>query len=405
MAKANLMKKIVIFVPAFPVLSETFIQRDIVRLVNSGKLDISIVSMEKGKAQIDPVLQKFTHVKPLTWINALFALSFFVLKPKKVFTTLQLAIGDTTKSAAGRIYLWLKSIGYAQIFKKFKPNEIHAHFLSDPSTIAMLAGLLLDIPYSISAHARDVTEYPTLAVLKISTAKFVTLCNNNAYNACVKLASNQHETLHLIRHCVTPEDIYSFKPANTKPNRPLIYSGGVRLEEKKGLEYLIRASKILKDRGIDHEVVITGGGTQYEFLQSLISELGLKSTVFIYGGHKGVPFETIAGYYQIADIVALPCVNLDSGDADGIPNALIEAAHARLPIVTTNAGSITELVVHNQSGIIVNQREAELLATTIEQLIFDSEKRRYLGENASSRAAELFNPQATVRQLEALLLL
>ena len=409
-------KKILIFVPEFPVLTETFIERDISKLIQNDKLDISILAMKKGSGSMTAVVEKHFSKSRLTILDSFMAGFFFITKPGLTFKAYRLVLKDKSKSLLGRIYLFLKSVGYTKVFQKHHPDEIHAHFLSDPSTIAMVASIILQIPFSINAHARDVTEYPTLPGEKIKNAKFVSVCNSNAYNKILRLAQpkgsetfefagNLASKIKLIRHGIDENEIFSVPLELKKAARPMIISGGTRLVAKKGLEYLIGASEILKKRGISHELHITGPGNLYGQLTDMLKKRGLEDMVFIHGDGKGVPFSLISQYYRVADVLVLPSIDLDSGDADGIPNALIEASLAKLAIVTTDAGSITELIETGVNGILVPQKNSEAIATEIEKLIFDENKRHELGENAYKKAKEMFDTEKNAGELANLFII
>lgn len=389
-------KKIIIFLPKFPVLTETFIERDIAKLIELDNLDVTVLYIEKGNGVTSSVVEKHAVEVRLTLMSSIIAARYFFTKPKKVLEAFKVL-------GFKNIYLFLKSVGYAQVFSKYQPDEIHAHFLSDPSTISMVASILLDIPFSINAHARDVTEYPSFAKEKIKRAKFISICNTNAYKVCKNFV-NYADNIYMIRHGIDKDKIFDYPITIKKSKKPMIYLGGTRLEEKKGIKYLIKAAKELDNRGYDFEVHITGPGSLYEKLLRQINALELENIVFIHGNGKGVPFEIVSQYYRIADILVLPSIELESGDADGIPNALIEASLAKLPIITTDAGSITELIKNDINGVVVPQRDYLAIAEAVVELLGDEGFRKRLGEVAFIKAVDMFDIDTNVRSLEKLLL-
>ncbi len=397
-------KKIVILIPEFPVLTETFIQRDIVKLVELGHLDISVLYLKKGTGELDETLKPIAHKIGLNIIDAFFSLKYLLIKKEEIRRINHILKGDLTRSNLKRYYLLLKALGYANIIKNFKPDELHIHFYSDFSTIGMFSAIILGVPFSINAHARDVFEYPHLPKSKANLAKFVTVCNKAAYDRCADISQAVEDKIHLVHHGVDPETVFPAGLAVTKADVPMIFMGGTRITEKKGIEYMLQASKILRERRIRHRVDLVGVGEGYAGVLERIKELGLEDVFFLHGKGKGLPFSELAKFYLAADIFVLPLIKAESGDADGIPNVIIEAALAKLPIITTNAGSVSELIEDNVTGIVVPQRNAEVLATKIESLIFDDEKKKRLGESVYNKALVMFDRDKNVGELEKLLL-
>jgi glycosyltransferase involved in cell wall biosynthesis len=390
-------KRILYFIPEFPRLTETFIEREVSKLVESGNLDISVLSLVKGIGVTSKETLARVSYKRLDFISFIQGLFYVVIRPLRVYKAFTLVSSNP--------YLFFKSLGYAKIFSSYNPDHIHVHFLSEPSTIVLIASIVLDVPFSVSGHARDVFMDGTLIPQKVKYAKFVAICNGYAYRKCIELAgSGLSDKIHKIFHGIDP-NLFSGTPKIEKPSVPLIFLGGTRLVEKKGLRYMIDASKILKESGTKHQVVLVGPGNLYEELLEYVKKLDLEDTVIIKGEGKGTPFEVVKEYYKIADIFVLPSIETLEGDADGVPTVVIEAAIAKLPIITTNAGGISDLVVDGETGIIIPQRDAQALAEKIDHLIIHPELRKSLGEKANERATVLFDLDENVRKLEEFLLI
>ncbi len=404
MARKNSKKKIAVFIPEFPVITETFIQRDLVKLVELGKVDLVVLCIRRGSGDIDPALKHLVHKVRLNVIDMFFALRYLFTEKEEVRQIRHILKGDLTRNFIKKCYLLLKALGYTNIIKNYKPNELHIHFYSDFSTIGMFVALLMKIPFSISAHARDVFEYPHLPKSKANLAKFVTVCNKQAYERLVQISDAPPEKVHLIHHGIDPEKVFPTDTAAHKPDAPMIFMGGTRLTEKKGIEYMLEASKILKNRGIKHRVDLVGVGPKHSHYSEKIAEMGLKDIFIIHGGGKGLPFSEVAKYYLAADLFVLPIVKTAAGDSDGIPNAVIEAAMAKLPIITTDAGSVNELIINDVTGVVVPQKNPEVLATEIEKLLIDEERKSRLGEAAYYKAVDMFDQERNVKELNRLLL-
>ncbi len=361
-------KKILIFVPEFPRLTETFIQREISKLVDLGNLEITVFSLEKASGRLFDNVATHVVYQRLDFVTAIRAWIYFLSrKPSVLGKTFRFLLSTKEETLAKKLVIFAKSVGYAYLFKQLSPDHIHANFMSWPSTMAMIGSKLLEIPYSISAHAKDVMVEGEFFASKVATAKFISICNRFAYEDCIRRSGVEApENVLLQYHGIDSVASFDSVPPAKRGTRPFLFNGGARLVEKKGQKYLIEAAKILKDNGLDFELHIAGPGPLYQELTQQIASLGLQDNVFIHGGGEGVPFNEVVSYLKACDLVVQSNINLDSGDADGIPTFIIEAAMLAKPIVATDAGSILELV-DEKTGWIVPQRDPKALADAILQ--------------------------------------
>jgi glycosyltransferase involved in cell wall biosynthesis len=396
-------KKILIFIPEFPVLTETFIEREISKLAEFRNHEFVVFSLRKGTGALSQNLKDKVIYGRLTWFEALKASFYFLTKRKGVIDASKIVLKDNSRGIHKRIYLFLKSVGYTKLFEYQKPDHIHAHFMSDPATICMVASIILEVPFSISAHAKDVLVDGTLMQEKAANAKFIAVCNSYAWKRLVEEANQVKASgkIRLMYHGVDENVIFGDPLIRKKPKRPSIFLGGTRLVEKKGIRYVIEASQILKDRGVSHQFDVVGPGPLYEALTRYINELGVQDNVFIHGGGRGLPFKEVAQFYRTADIFLLPSIVTNEGDADGVPNVVVEAALAKLPLVVTASGGISD-VVTEQTGIIIPDRDSGAIADVVEHLIFNPEVRRQYGELGYAKVKEMFDLNKNVSELDSL---
>ena len=213
-----------------------------------------------------------------------------------------------------------------------------------------------------------------------------------------KVDPSLHSKLKLIYHGVDPKSLAlpngtSFK----KPDQPFIFTIG-RLEEKKGIKYLIGASEILK-KEVSHLIYVAAGGPLLGELKSLIKSKGLEKSFVLLGE---TPFNEILPYLHAADVYVQPSINAQGGDADGVPNSLIEAAMLKVPIVTTDAGSISDFL-NSSNALIVPQKDSVKLAEAIKKLLSDTDLRNSLSSAAYNKAVGMFDLEESVSEIESLL--
>ncbi len=396
-------KKVLFFIPAFPVLTETFIEREIVKLTERGKFEIIVLTLAGDAEKLPEILKNKVYYRRLNLINVLAGLIFLFTQPRLVSKMLKI-VESSPRSFLDKLYLVLKSFGYAKIFQSYHPDFIFAHFMSESSTIGMLAATALKIPFGISAHAKDVTVNAELVTEKIARAKFVLVCNKNALQHLETL--NQHRpspNLHLQYHGVDFNALEKLDTPNVeKPKNSLVLSVG-RLVEKKGHRYLIEAAKILKQRGIQHQTYIIGPGPLYNDLVKKIKEDGVEDCVKILGGDSGLPFKQIVSYYKNSEVLVFSGIKTEEGDEDGVPNILVEGAVFRIPLVSTDAGSASDLIENEKTGLLIPQKNPHLLADAIERLLFDKQLSGNLAENNYQKAKKMFDLDKNILEIERLL--
>lgn len=398
------MKNILYFVPEFPVLSETFIEREITKLIEFGNLAIKVLSIKKASGFISPNTAKVTYFKSLNFIYLVKGLLYLFSEAKKrgVFQALGLILKDSSKSLISRLYLFVKSLGYAVLFSEFKPDHIHVHFLSDSSTIVMGVSKILNVPFSVSGHARDVFINGTLLKEKVENAAFVSICNTYAFQKCLENSQKNSKNVHKIFHGIDLKLFNELPRAKDVIDVPKLLTVS-RLVEKKGLDYLIEAMVILRNRGCKFELSIVGYGPMYNSLNTLIIKSDLVTYARILGGGNGLPNKEVIEILKTIDIYIHSGIQTAAGDVDGVPTAIIEAGMVGLPVVATNVGSVGDLI-NGDTGILVSQKNAVELADSIEKLIKDPELRHALGANLKQKTQEMFDLDKNARELEKLLL-
>lgn len=408
-------KKVLVFIPEFPVLTQTFIRREFEKLVERGNIDLVIYSIKKGDEEISDALRPRVFFDRLSYFDIPGILAYiFMHLPEilKIFYSMVFAERtgeDPDRGFMASIKILIKSVGYSQKFSRFKPDIILAHFLSEPSTICMYASRIMHIPYAISAHARDITVDAHCVNQKILSARFITICNKNAFNHALDQASKMKNSklanIFLSYHGIDVKLLS--KTVDTagleKPSKPLVTYVG-RLTEKKGLTYLIEASDILVKRGVDHVVYICGRGPLYEELSEKIKNLRLEETVKIIGDNMGVSNKEALSYIKISDVFVFPGIQTADGDVDGIPNVLLEAGTFRIPVVVSDAGGTTEFVVDGESGLVVDQKDPKMLADKIEAVLKDRGLSMKLGQGAYNKVLSDFDTDSSILQLEKMLL-
>jgi glycosyltransferase involved in cell wall biosynthesis len=168
--------------------------------------------------------------------------------------------------------------------------------------------------------------------------------------------------------------------------RPLILFVG-RLVERKGLKYLIEAMKVVREK-TDARLVIVGDGGERAALESRVRELGLQGSVTLTGF---IASEQKEQYLRESRVFVLPAVRDAKGDVEGLGTVLLEAMMLRKPVIASASGGITDIVKHEQTGLLVKERDVPGLAAAIVRLLTDSNLSRRLAEQGYRYAVESFS--------------
>ncbi|MCD6099990.1 MAG: glycosyltransferase family 4 protein [Candidatus Marinimicrobia bacterium] len=171
------------------------------------------------------------------------------------------------------------------------------------------------------------------------------------------------------------------KEIGIKPGTPIILSAR-RLEEKNGVEYIIKAMpEIIKSFG-NAKLLIVGDGSQRNYLKELAKQLNIEKSITWVGSKRN---SEMPKYYNLADVVVLPSLK----EATSI--AGLEAMACGKPLVGTLVGGIPDLIDDGKTGYLVPPRQPQKMARRIVQLLSDPKLVQEFGENARHKVLENFS--------------
>jgi len=170
-----------------------------------------------------------------------------------------------------------------------------------------------------------------------------------------------------------------------------------RLEERKGIQYLVDAVPKITAKNENVEFVIIGDDTknakgQKSELQKLKATIERDGTGSYFEFINRVPLNDLPGYYRSADICVVPSVY------DNSPYTCLEAMSCGRPVVGTAGGGTKEYLSHDESGIIVEPKDPDAIAGALLKLIEDKELRDRMANNARERVLEHFQRKEIARQ-------
>lgn len=165
-----------------------------------------------------------------------------------------------------------------------------------------------------------------------------------------------------------------------------------RLEPQKGIRFLIEAMELLQSSGVDAELWIVGDGPDRPELEAMVNASpDLRDSVKFLGQRDDVP--ALLGQM---DMFVLPSL------WEGLPNAVMEAMAARLPVVATSVDGTPELVNDGETGLLVPPKSPEALADAIAKLVADGALRQRMGQAGRRRIEQHFTEDRMIAETEAL---
>ncbi|MCB1236663.1 MAG: glycosyltransferase, partial [Verrucomicrobiae bacterium] len=172
-----------------------------------------------------------------------------------------------------------------------------------------------------------------------------------------------------------------------------------RLIEFKGFHHLVGACARLKRRGVPFHWTLVGDGPWREKLHDLAAAAGLGGTDVTFAGVQSQ--EAVKRLLARSDVFCLPCIVDGKGASDILPTVITEAMASSLPVVSTRLVGVPEMVVPEETGLLVEPGDEDALADALARLAADRALARRLGTAGRRRAGEIFELKTTAAQLAA----
>jgi glycosyltransferase involved in cell wall biosynthesis len=281
---------------------------------------------------------------------------------------------------------------------------IYVHFLHTPASVARYAATMRGLPWSVSAHAKDIwTSEPWDIAEKLGDCRWLTTCTAAGLQRLRELAPRP-DRLQLVYHGL---DFAHLPPPpagrpmrdGSDPNDPVVILSIGRAVEKKGYDDLLKALAQLP-RGLHWRFEHVGGGALGDTLKGQAAQLEIADRCRWLGAQ---PQRQVFAALARADLFVLASKKAADGDQDGLPNVLMEAAHQGLPIVSTRAAAIAEFIEDTANGLLVSPGAPDELAVALELLARDPAMRRRLADAAAHAVRTRFSFEAGVDWIAAAL--
>jgi len=401
--------RIAFVLKGYPRLSETFIAQEILALEQRG-LAIDIVSLRHPTDRaVHPIHGQISAA-------VLYLPEYLKDAPRRVLAGWRRARLLPGYAAARRVWLAdllrdptpnrIRRFGQALVLAAEAAPEIaqlHAHFLHTPASVARYAATMRGLPWSVSAHAKDIWTTPDREKRgKLASAEWAVTCT--AAGAChlAELAPSpdrvalSYHGLDLDRF--TAPSVPLSTNDGSDPAHPVVLLSVGRAVEKKGYDDLLAALALLPPH-LAWRLVHIGGGALAKRLKRQARRLGLDGRIEWRGAQ---PQPVVLAAYRQADLFVLAAKIGKDADRDGLPNVLMEAQSQRLACVATRLHGIAELIIDGHTGLLVPSADPPALAAALAVLIRDPARRAALAMAGEERVRRHFDMRQGIAGLAEL---
>ncbi|MEN3977221.1 glycosyltransferase family 4 protein [Emcibacter sp. SYSU 3D8] len=346
------MMNILYVMPRFPSPSETFIAEEMMGVRARGN-DVTVVSLARPPAEqvarmgsrLRAAAENVIYLDrvPLT-LDAIAA----CFRPS--VRRLNGGISSAATFRTSTAVRLLRASAVKRIAHRVGTELIFAHW-PRATEVAMVAGEIARLPVAFSVHAHEVAHDNGHFTLAFEHAQAATFCNAASMDYLMNvLPTTASAKSSLVYHGI---DLSQFKALPLPPagNVLKVVTAG-RLTPTKGIDRLIRAATLARDRGVPFELMIIGDGSERGSLETLVTASDLGTLVRFTGW---VPHEQMVHHLSAAHVFALMA---DADFNDGLPNVVLEAMAIGRPIIISPLPAVAEAVLHNENGYVLSTVEA-----------------------------------------------
>lgn len=408
---------VAVVLKGYPRLSETFIAQELLALQRRG-LPMVLVSLRHPTDRVThPIHDEITA--PVRYLP-----EYLYQEPLRVWRAWRRArrLPGYAKARArwwrdlrrdrtpNRIRRFGQALVLASELADLQPQgrpigRLYAHFLHTPGSVARYAALITGLPWSVSAHAKDIWTIPSWEKReKLAEADWLVTCTRVGWQHLRSLAPPERaDGVRLLYHGLDFARIPPYeRPLSTadgsSARRCVTLLSVGRAVQKKGYDDLLQALASLAP-ALHWRLEHIGSGPLTRQLADRTRALGLSDRVVWHGAQ---PADQVLAAYRRADLFVLAAKPGPDGDVDGLPNVLMEAQSQSLCCLATTAGGIPELIEDGQTGILVPPSSPEQLARALGALITDPAARARLGRAGAHRVRSEFGAERAQDELATL---
>lgn len=286
---------------------------------------------------------------------------------------------------------------FYKLFKHEKPQVVHTHASLSARIAARMAGV------GAIVHTKHCLDRPRAGLKKEVAAGINNQLSNKIIAVSQAVEKNlleagiSRDKIQVVYGGVEEVKILPLEEINQRRasygigEKDIVYGIVARLAEIKGHKYLIEAAAKVLQKRKDIKFIIAGTGPIEDQLRRMVLDLKIENNVIFTGFIKD-----IENIYNIID------VNMITSTSEALCLSLIEGMSLGKPMIGTSVGGVPELVIQNQTGLLVPAVDTETLAGAIEEMAEDSKRRLAMGINARVMMLEKFSASKMATEINKL---
>jgi len=287
-----------------------------------------------------------------------------------------------------------------KILREWRPDIVHGHMIH-ANLLARIARIFYRIPVLICT-AHNIDEGGRWREIAYRLTDFLADLTTNVSQAAVERYIRIGAVPKgKIRYVPNGVDTAKFKPDEVVVkrlrkelgiNNCFVWLAVGRFEEAKDYPNMLQAFKMVVDKKEDTLLLLAGQGSLLEETRKLANELELEDKVRFLGVRRDVP-----------DLMNAADAYVMSSAWEGMPMVLLEAEACGLPVVATDVGGNSEVILNNKSGYIVPPGDSEALAAAmVKMMSLPEAERRAMGRAGRAHIEANYSLERVVDQWEAL---
>jgi len=361
--------KVAYVVSRFPLVTETFIVRELTAVDAGDAVDVTLYSLFPADTSV-------VHPEARPWVEGcrrgsvrrgLGAVCWWAVR--RPGATLRV-VADVIRDHAGEPRVLAKSLvctviafDHARSMQADGIEHVHAHFATFPALTAWVAHRLYGVSYSVTPHANDIFVSQAGLRRRLEHATFVVAISR--YHAMfLQHFGARPERLPLVR-CGLDLDAYPFTPRSIPPAGPVDVLMVSSFKAYKGHRFAIAA--LVEDPALERlHVEFVGDGPLKAEIEKLARATGVEHRCTFSGARDA---DYVAARLARASILLQPSVVQADGDTEGLPNTVIEGAATGAIVVAGAVTGVPELIEDGVSGYLAHPAESGDLARALREVL------------------------------------
>lgn len=268
---------------------------------------------------------------------------------------------------------------------------IHAHFAPDAMIIAPVAHRL-KIPLIVTAHGYDLSRLlkrrgyiKQLNKLFSQSSKIIAV-SKVFQEKLISLGCPPEKTV--LHYIGAPVNDIGCVERSHRDNEEIVFLQVSNFVEKKGHIFTLKAFADALKQGLKGRLVLAGDGTELNTCRQWVLHNNMGDQVDFLGR---VSMNQALNLMSQADVFVHHSITAKDGDTEGIPTVIMEAMASCLPVISTNHAGIPELVSHDKSGFLTEERDVKTFTDKMMLLSKNSSLREAMGKQGRAIVEERFN--------------